>query len=186
VASLESAPLADVVGEMLQHSDNLAAELMLKELGKRFGGAGTTAAGLGVVRETLQKAGLPVAELTANDGSGLDRGDRITCGLLVGILRHAGDRGALAQALPLAARDGTLAKRFLTSPAAGRLRAKTGSLEGVIALSGWVDAEQSARLVFSMLINDLPREAVGRALEERMGTALARYPQGPDPSALAP
>jgi D-alanyl-D-alanine carboxypeptidase/D-alanyl-D-alanine-endopeptidase (penicillin-binding protein 4) len=186
VATLESSPLTDVVAEMLQQSDNLAAELMLKELGKRFGAAGSTAAGLGVVRETLEKAGLPVGELTAYDGSGLDRADRTTCGLLVGILQRAGDRGPLAQALPVAARDGTLAKRFLTSPAAGRLRAKTGSLEGVIALSGWVDAEKGARLVFSMLINDLPREAVGRALEERMGTALARYPQGPDAAALAP
>src|SRR5207244_3781746 len=63
VATLESSPLTDVVAEMLQQSDNLAAELMLKELGKRFGGAGTTAAGLGVMRDTLEKAGLPVGEL---------------------------------------------------------------------------------------------------------------------------
>ena len=186
VASLESAPLTDVVGEMLQQSDNLAAELMLKELGKRFGNGGTTAEGLGVVRATLEKAGLPVGELTAYDGSGLDRADRLTCGLLIGILQRAGDRGPLVQALPLAGRDGTLAKRFLASPVAGRLRAKTGSLEGVVALSGWVDAEEGARLVFSMLINGLPREAVGRTLEDRMGNALVRYPQAPDASSLAP
>ena len=186
VTSLESAPLKDMVAEMLQQSDNLAAELMLKELGKRFGGGGTTAAGLSVVRTTLEKAGLPVGELTAYDGSGLDRADRLTCGLLIGILQRAGDQGPLVQALPLAGRDGTLAKRFLSSPVAGRLRAKTGSLEGVVALSGWVDADEGVRLVFSMLINGLPREAVGRSLEDRMGNALVRYPQAPDASSLAP
>jgi D-alanyl-D-alanine carboxypeptidase/D-alanyl-D-alanine-endopeptidase (penicillin-binding protein 4) len=186
IAGVDSAPLSDVIAEMLQQSDNLAAELLLKELGKRFGGSGTTAAGLTVVRDTLGKAGLPLSELTAYDGSGLDRADRATCGVLVALLQRAGDRGPLAQALPLAGRDGTLAKRFLASPAAGRLRAKTGSLEGVVALSGWVDADEGARLVFSMLANGLPGEAAGRALEELLGTTLVRYPQGPDASALAP
>jgi len=187
VANVESSPLSDVVGVMLQQSDNLAAELILKELGKRFGAGGSTAAGLAVVHDTLEKAGLPVGEVTAYDASGLDRADRATCGVLVALLERSGvGPGSLLQAMPLAARDGTLAKRFTTSPAAGRLRAKTGSLEGVTALSGWSDAERNARLVFSLLANGLATEASGRALEDRLGTAVSLYPQAPDPASLAP
>src|SRR5207237_8067810 len=94
--------------------------------------------------------------------------------------------GSWRQAMPLAARDGTLAKRFTTSPAAGRLRAKTGSLVGVTALSGWSDGERNGRLVFSLLANGLASEASGRALEDRLGTAVSLYPQAPDPPAPAP
>lgn len=187
VAEVDSPPLKDVVAEMLRESDNLTAELLVKELGHRFAGAGTTIAGVGVVRETLAQAGLPVAQLASVDGSGLDRSDRASCGLLMAALDLSGPTGTVAAAFPLAARDGTLAKRFQANPAAGRLRAKTGSLDGVVGLTGYIDAPAGGvPLGFSLLVNDLPRDALGRALQEQVGAILATYPDAPAPEALAP
>ena len=187
LARLPSHPVRELVGEMLRESDNLTAELLVKELGHRFAGRGTTAAGVGVMRDALAAAGLPVSHLAAVDGSGLDRADRASCTLLLAALDTTGRKGAVAAGFPVAARDGTLARRFLGNPAAGRLQAKTGALEGVAGLNGFVDlAAGGEPLVFSLLANDLPRDAVGRALQERVGAVLARYPEAPPPATLAP
>ncbi len=187
VAQVASPPVAEVVGQMLRESDNLTAELLVKELGSRFAGAGTTVAGLGVVRESLAGAGLPVGDLAVVDGSGLDRSDRASCALLMGALELGGASGPVAGGFPVAARDGTLAKRFQGNPAAGRLRAKTGALAGVVGLSGFIEpAGGGAPLSFSLLVNELPRDAVGRALQEQVGAILARYPEAPPLEELAP
>ena len=186
LASIPSPPMREIVGEMLRESDNVTAELLVKELGKRFGTGGTTAAGLAVMKDTLAAAGLPVGHLAAVDGSGLDRSDRASCALLMATLDRTGRGSTLAEGFPLAGRDGTLARRFLGNPAAGRLRAKTGALDGVAGLTGYVDLPGGEPIVFSFLINDLPRDALGRALQERLGAVLARYPEAPPPDSLAP
>lgn len=184
LAAVPSPPMAAVVGAMLRESDNGTAELLVKELGRRFGAAGTTADGLAVVGDALAGAGLPVGQLTTVDGSGLDRADRASCALLMASLASAGPTGPVGAALPVAGRDGTLATRFLGHPAAGRLRAKTGSLNGVVGLAGYVDREASPPLSFALLVNELPRDALGRRLQEDVAAALARYPDGPDRSEI--
>jgi serine-type D-Ala-D-Ala carboxypeptidase/endopeptidase (penicillin-binding protein 4) len=186
ITSIESPPLAEVVGETLQHSDNLAAEMLLKELGVRFGGAGSTAAGLDVVERHLAETGLPADEVTAADGSGLDRSDRVTCDLLQQLLVTSGEDGALDRALPVAGGVGTLHRRFLNTPAAGKVRAKTGSLEGVVGLSGWASTQDGSDVAFSLLANGLPSTAAGSVLQDRVAAAVASWPQAPPPSDLAP
>ncbi|HSH60564.1 MAG TPA: D-alanyl-D-alanine carboxypeptidase [Acidimicrobiales bacterium] len=187
VARVASPPVRDVVGAMLRHSDNLAAELMLKELGQRFAGDGSTTGGLGVLRDTLASTGLPVAELAAVDGSGLDRSDLATCNLLLGAVEAGGPSGTMAAGFPVAGRTGTLAQRFAANPAAGRLRAKTGSLDNVTGLTGYVDPVGGGQaLSFALLANDVPNDGLARALQEQVGAVLARYPQGPSPAALGP
>lgn len=187
VARISSPPVRDLVGQMLRESDNLTAELLVKELGRRFAGAGTTTAGVGVVRQALASASLPVEHLAAVDGSGLDRSDRASCTLLMAALAVAGARGPLAAGFPLAGREGTLAKRFQGNPAAGRLRAKTGALAEVAGLTGYVDSATGAPpLAFAFLVNQLPRDAIGRALQEQLGALLAAYPDAPAPDILAP
>ena len=174
------------MGETLQHSDNLAAEMLVKELGVRFGGTGSTAAGLEVVRRHLSETGLPADELTAADGSGLDRSDRLTCDLLQQLLMKSGQGGALDKALPVAGGAGTLHRRFLDTPAAGKVRAKTGSLEGVAALSGWASTQDGGAMAFSLLANGLPTISAGSVLQDRVAAAVASYPQAPLPAELAP
>jgi serine-type D-Ala-D-Ala carboxypeptidase/endopeptidase (penicillin-binding protein 4) len=187
VTRVSSPPIREVVGEMLRHSDNLAAELLVKELGRRFANDGSTAGGMAVVLETLGASGLPVTELSAVDGSGLDRSDRATCNLLLRAVEAGGPSGPVSAGLPVAGRSGTLAQRFYGNPAAGRLRAKTGSLDNVSGLAGYVDpALGGEHLAFALLANDIPSDAAGRALQEQVGAVLARYPQGPLPDTLAP
>lgn len=186
VAQIESLPVSDVVGEMLRDSDNLTAELLTKELGARFGGAGTTAAGVGVVKATAAAMGLGVDGLPTVDGSGLDRSDRLTCDVLHGVLTRAGENGTLAQGMSVAGQAGTLVRRFTDTPAAGKVRAKTGSLQGVAGLAGWASAGDGAALEFALIANGVPSEATGNALEDRIVTALVSYPKAPSPDDIAP
>lgn len=190
VARIESPTMREVVAQMLRESDNLTAELLVKELGRRVAGEGSTEAGLRVVRDAVAAAGLPAGHLATGDGSGLDRSGRASCSLLVQTILRDGPTGALTAGLAVASQDGTLARRFTDHPAAGRLRAKTGSLNGVTGLTGWVNppAEQpdGPRLAFALLANEFGRDAVGFGLQESVARALARYPDAPPIDDLAP
>ena len=186
VASIDSAPLAEMVGVLLRESDNMTAELLVKELGARFGGAGTTAAGLGVVRSSLPSLGLTPDGLTWADGSGLDRSSRLTCDALQAVLAHDGEKGMVSRGLPVAGRDGTLARRFTAGPAAGRIRAKTGSLQGVTGLAGWATTNDGRSVQFTLLANDLPGDGAGFGLQDRVANLLGAYPQAPPAAELAP
>ncbi len=188
VAAIDSPPLTEVVGSILQHSDNMAAEMLVKELGVRFGGAGSTAAGLAVIRDHLGAVGLPLAGVATVDGSGLDRSDRLTCRLLLEVLATAGEGSDLDRALPVAGSNGTLYKRFLGTPAAGKVRAKTGSLLGVAALTGFAAGAGPGpgALQFSLLANELPSEPVGAALQDKVASVLAAYPEAPPADSIGP
>jgi D-alanyl-D-alanine carboxypeptidase/D-alanyl-D-alanine-endopeptidase (penicillin-binding protein 4) len=181
ITSLASLTVKDIVVEMLKESDNTTAEMLTRELGGRVAGKPTTEAGVQVIRDKLAAVHLPVKELATVDGSGLDRSDRATCGLLLVALTAGAHPAEIAAGLPVANKDGTLFDRFKGNPAAGRLRAKTGSLAGVASLTGLIDP-----LAFSLIANGVPRDAVGRALQEQVGAVLSRYPEAPKPAELGP
>lgn len=184
ISELRSPSLTDVVAEMLKQSDNTTAELLTKEMGRRAGAGASTAAGVKAIRAKVAADGLPADQFAAVDGSGLDRSDRATCSLILGALAR---KPSLKDELPVAGKDGTLYDRFKASPAAGRLHAKTGSLDNVAALSGWVDQPGSTPpLAFSFIANGFTKDAQGRALGDRLGDTLARYPDAPTAASLAP
>ncbi|MCU4184648.1 D-alanyl-D-alanine carboxypeptidase [Acidiferrimicrobium sp. IK] len=194
VTSIQSAPLSQILDAILTPSDDTAAELVTKELGKVAGGGGTTAAGTAVIKADLTADGLPVAGLVAVDGSGLDRGDRATCALVVAALDRAGTGSALISELPVAGKTGTLSYRMRGTPAVGRVLAKTGTLDDVSALSGFVLASTTAPaptlqlrapVVFSLIMNGVP-VSTGIDLGNRVGVALAGYPVVPAVSTLDP
>jgi D-alanyl-D-alanine carboxypeptidase/D-alanyl-D-alanine-endopeptidase (penicillin-binding protein 4) len=184
LASIDSAPLADVVAEMLTQSENLAAELLTKEMGRRFAGSGTTDGGVNAIDGALREQRLPLEGVALIDGSGLDRGDRATCQVLLGVLERDGPSGPIARGLPVAGKTGTLWHRYVKGPLAGRLRAKTGTLSGVASFSGWMPAGQNKQLGFSFIVNGIGSEAEGHALEDRVANALVAYPEAPPPSAF--
>lgn len=187
LADVKSPPLPEVVGQLLRESDNMTAELIVKELGKRFGSGGSWPAGLEVIKATIAEAGLPVDRYHAVDGSGLDVADRLSCTLLMEALDLAGPDGAVSAGFPVAGRSGTLVGRFKGNPAEGKLRAKTGSLNFVAGLAGFVESAGAGTLEFALLANGLPdRVASGRSLQERVGAALSRYPEAPPIEELAP
>ena len=119
-------------------------------------------AGEKVVRNFLTQAGIDPTGLVMNDGSGLSRSDLVTADttlqLLVYMNRHRfGSEFRLA--LPVAGVDGTLRNRMKGTPAQGNVRAKTGTLGTATSLSGYVFSATGERLVFSLMINNPPRDA---------------------------
>jgi D-alanyl-D-alanine carboxypeptidase/D-alanyl-D-alanine-endopeptidase (penicillin-binding protein 4) len=185
-AEHDSAPLAELLAQMNKPSNNLIAETLLKELGTTVAMPGTSAAGLTVVRQTAAGLGLDLAALRPFDGSGLSRMDLVSaenlCRLLAAMAAQA-DRAAFIASLPVAAVDGTLRSRMAGTPAAGNLRAKTGTLSHVSALSGYVTTADGERLAFALLTNNDPgssRRADGpKAMEDAVGELLAVFRRSP-------
>lgn len=171
VAGVDSPTVGDLVHAMLRDSDNGTAELLVKELGRQRRGEGTTAAGTDVIAATLETVGVARDGLTVADGSGLSDAARLTCRSLTTLL--ARDAEALSGRLSIAGRDGTLGRRFLGTAAAGRLRAKTGSLDGTAALAGYVETISGTTVEFAYIIHGLPHGQSGWALQDRLGAALA-------------
>ena len=174
---------------MLTFSDNNTAELLLKAVGVERSKTGSTDAGLAVARDVLEQHGLDLTGIELLDGSGLDVGNRVTCRLLESVLAEAGPTGPLADGLAVAdGPEGTLRDRYTNSPAAGAVRAKTGTLKAVTALSGWVTTTKGANVRFSIVINTGGREVSGSdlTLETRITEAILSYPDAVDPATLGP
>ena len=196
IATVESAPLTDIVADMLTRSDNDTAEMLVKEIGVVGAAAGTTPAGLQVLDTTVRSWGVPMDNTVLTDGSGLSANNRLTCDTLVGVLDHLADTPAI-DGLPVAGRTGTLIDQFLGSPVEGRLVGKTGTLANppasadppeVKALAGALDAPNGDLLQFALVLNGQGYVTLDgylgfwSALAER----LAAYPMGPDPATLGP
>jgi D-alanyl-D-alanine carboxypeptidase/D-alanyl-D-alanine-endopeptidase (penicillin-binding protein 4) len=186
LASIESPPLREVVGQMLAFSDNTTAELLVKELGLQRLGEGSTEVGTQAVVEILSGLGLPVDGVVMRDGSGLHDENRATCELLAALLDRAGEDSDLAQGLAVAGQSGSLVERFLDTFVSGRLRAKTGTLDESTALSGFVDTLTGIDLLFAYVANgtDLDEDDVN--LQDQLANALVRYPEGPPIDQLVP
>ncbi|MDT7548619.1 MAG: hypothetical protein QOE84_1013 [Actinomycetota bacterium] len=150
VATWQSGPLPAVLRRTLKDSNNFAAELVLKEVGKVVRGEPTSAGGHAAVRDVLVQRG--VAAGTGTDGSGLSSTDRQTAAAQLALLQLADSTPAgpdFRAALPVACGDGTLEKRMCDTAAAGRLFAKTGTLPGVRALSGFTTTASGRSVWFS-------------------------------------
>ena len=161
-------------------SSNFVAETLLKAMGAEVRGApGTFAKGIDVVEDFLaREVGIPRGTYVMKNGSGLNDTNRFSAAQFDRILRHMYERFPLApeylSSLGIAGKDGTLKYRFDGTEAVGRLRAKTGTLENVSALSGYVQAAGGEKFIFSMMVNDYPGRSgpVVRGLDA-LGTAVA-------------
>ena len=166
IATRKSPPLSVIAAQTLKPSQNLYAELLLRTLGKVSGSTNpklsSEEAGEQAVAKFLTQAGIDPSGLVMNDGSGLSRSDLVTADttvqLLVYMSRHrSGSEFRLA--LPVAGVDGTLRNRMKGTPAQGNVRAKTGTLGTATSLSGYLFSAAGERLVFSLMINNPPRDA---------------------------
>jgi D-alanyl-D-alanine carboxypeptidase/D-alanyl-D-alanine-endopeptidase (penicillin-binding protein 4) len=152
----EGKNLAEIVQLFLKYSNNAIGEGLVKALDEHGGGVGSWSTGVVALRTALAGLGLDVERLTIVDGSGLSYENRVTARALVAALRigEASFRFGpeFTASLPIAAADGTLEKR--TASAAHQLRAKTGLLTGMTALSGYAETAAGEQRVFSILVND--------------------------------
>ncbi len=192
IGRVASVPIGQVVAEMLTNSDNNTAEMVLKQIGATTtGGQGTRQAGIDTVLATLSGWGVPTAGLVIQDGSGLDRGNRLSCTAILAVLNHVGPTGPLFDGLPVSGADvGTLAEEQNSGVLAGtgtdgRIHAKTGSLTGAKALSGFFDLSDGRKVAFSMLINDVDAAARGRVLWAAMAIGLKDLAASVSPTAIA-
>jgi D-alanyl-D-alanine carboxypeptidase/D-alanyl-D-alanine-endopeptidase (penicillin-binding protein 4) len=186
VATLQSPPIRDVVAEVLRVSDNLGAEMLVREIGFRLAQQGSTEAGTKAVAERLAALGVPTAGLTLVDGSGLDRGNRVTCQTLVAALELGArpELAALWAGLAVSGQSGRLVNEFKGTPLEGKVRAKTGSLDGVTGLVGIVDVGRPVR--FAFVANAAFTEGAGINLRNRVASVIARFPDAPPADVLVP
>ncbi len=171
-----SQPLRAIVPWVLATSDNLAAELLTKELGVRVSGEGTTRAGVDAIRAAMVDLGVPMDRAVLVDGSGLDRANRLTCRTLLAVVDLGTRPGltVLRDALPGAARVS----------ADGLVRAKGGYLNDVTGLAGVVASTPTLR--FAFLVNGgVPKTANTELARIAAVLAAAEWP-APVPDSLVP
>jgi D-alanyl-D-alanine carboxypeptidase/D-alanyl-D-alanine-endopeptidase (penicillin-binding protein 4) len=177
-----------VLKRMNKLSSNFVAEQLLKTLGAEVRGApGSTVKGVQVAEDFLEKEiGIPRGSYVMKNGSGLNDTNRFSSAQIARLLKAMYDRFPLApeylSSMGIAGKDGTLRYRFEGSEAVGRLRAKTGTLENVCALSGYVQSLNGEKFAFSMMVNDYAGRsgAVVQSIDA-FGAAVAASgtPQGP-------
>jgi D-alanyl-D-alanine carboxypeptidase/D-alanyl-D-alanine-endopeptidase (penicillin-binding protein 4) len=159
LASYDSDELSEIIRDMNKVSSNFIAEMLVKTLGAEIKGApGTWPKGIEVTQDLLAELGIARGTYQLKNGSGLNDTNRFSAHQIITLMTAVWKRFRVAadfvSSLGIAARDGTMRQRMEGTDAAGRLRAKTGTLEKVTALSGFVQSVGGDRFAFSVLVND--------------------------------
>lgn len=176
LAAVESPPLSQLLVETNQNSNNLYAEVLLRTLPEQVGNIpaptdSTAQMGLRVVRGILTKLGVDPAGYVLADGSGLSRHNLVSPEAIAQTLRAMAqlpEASVYRASLPVAGISGTLQNRFRDTAAQGIVQAKTGTMSGVVALSGYLDTPDYQPLVFSIIVNqsDQPAATIRQAIDE--------------------
>jgi D-alanyl-D-alanine carboxypeptidase/D-alanyl-D-alanine-endopeptidase (penicillin-binding protein 4) len=160
LAEHRSFPLPDILRPLLESSQNWFADLLLKTLGREFRGVGSFAAGIAVERRFLiDVLAVDSTAFDVVDGSGLSTSDLATPRALVQVLRAMRRRPpipgaeAFVRALPVGGHSGTLRHRFGDPPLEGRVRAKTGSIDRVNTLAGYLEVDGGKTWTFAIVLN---------------------------------
>jgi D-alanyl-D-alanine carboxypeptidase/D-alanyl-D-alanine-endopeptidase (penicillin-binding protein 4) len=180
LGTVQSAPMIDIIEQLLSESDNTLAEMIARQVAIAEHQPASFAGAVIGVRRALAAVGVTIAP-TLFDGSGLSANDRISPSELVAVLRTAllGTHPALAQlvsALPVAGWEGTLATRYQVPPsaaAAGVVRAKTGTLTGVVTLAGILRDASGRVLLFAVMTDHVPADGTAAA-EAALDVAVTR------------
>jgi D-alanyl-D-alanine carboxypeptidase/D-alanyl-D-alanine-endopeptidase (penicillin-binding protein 4) len=158
LARLIPPPLVQDLAIINKASQNFHADMLLRRVG-RATGSGSIEDGLAAVEAMLGQAGVPRTGWDLSDGSGMSVYNRLAPRTVAGFLRWAAAQpwgSAWRETLPIAGVDGTLTNRFRGTPLERRLFAKTGTLHGTNALSGYMTARSGRTLTFAFFANDVP------------------------------
>ncbi|WP_394840885.1 D-alanyl-D-alanine carboxypeptidase/D-alanyl-D-alanine-endopeptidase [Pendulispora brunnea] len=188
-----SPPLSELLPLFLKLSNNGHAEILTKTMGKTLHGEGSWDAGIQVISEFLSANGVDANTLQISDGSGLSRHNLISAAHLTALLLAVRNKPWFAtfyDALPIAGVPqrlvgGTLRSRMKNTAAAGNVHAKTGNLDSVSSLSGYVTSAAGDPLVFSILLNHYLQSGVAR-LEDAIAITLANSGANPRVQPPAP
>ena len=176
-----SAPLREYLAVVNKRSNNLYAELLFRTVGRTVQGRGSPVASARAVLDAVAELGVPTADLVLMDGSGLSAGSRVTASSFVALVAGMAKTEQWPvywASLPVAGQRRELGRMYRTA-AAGNLRAKTGTIEGVSALSGLVRTRDQERLAFSILLNGTPSTTRAKRVENIIGARLAQFARAP-------
>lgn len=167
-----SRPLAEQVRLINKWSNNVMTRQLLLSLGaKQYGAPGTLEKGRLAVMEVLQEQGIPTTGFVIDNGSGLSRNARVSAsqlGLLLQKIWHEPYMPEMLNSLPLLGEDGTLARRFRKTEQAGRSRLKTGTLNQVTAIAGYMLTRSGKRMVIVVQHNGRHAGSAGRGLQNKL------------------
>jgi len=178
LASRQSPPLAEILRVINKASQNLYAELVLREVGCVRKGEGTVEKGLEELREFLKESGLDDQDYELSDGSGLSRLNLVSPSAVVKLLvrmRQSAHAPVWLDSLPVGGEDGTLSERFRGTSDGRRIRAKTGTLGHVSAMSGYARTKSGDELAFAVLVNNYASNASEiRGIVDRIGMLMVQ------------
>lgn len=192
VTRLASQPLTEVLNHMNKYSSNIMAESVLKAMGAEAHGApGTAEKGVKVVDAYLTGIGLKTGDYTLVNGSGLSLDVRLKPSqinaVLVDMNRDVRLGPEYLASLSVAGVDGTLRRRSAPTGMSGRMRGKTGSINGIYCLAGFITGADNHTYAFTMLVNGMRKGSTVRALQDRFtnsllaaGATVTGAEEGPD------
>jgi D-alanyl-D-alanine carboxypeptidase/D-alanyl-D-alanine-endopeptidase (penicillin-binding protein 4) len=194
ITKLESPPLSIIAAKTMKPSQNMYTETLLWTLGENarvtaagIPGGGTAALsvanssdlGIAAVKKFLTEIGVAPDGIIQHDGSGLSRHNLITPSAVVQLYSYMGRQSKASQAwrdsLTIGGVDGTLRRRFTGTRASGNIRGKTGTIDQVSALSGYVRTAAGEELVFSMVVNGVNEPGFRTAAIDEIVVNLANF-----------
>jgi D-alanyl-D-alanine carboxypeptidase/D-alanyl-D-alanine-endopeptidase (penicillin-binding protein 4) len=184
IARLESPPLSAIAARTMKVSQNLYSETLLWTLGEEVGrkssmSGDSSVTGLAVVRAFLNGAGVPQNSIIQFDGSGLSRHNLVTPSAVAALYRYMANQSRYASvwrsSLSVGGVDGTLNRRFSGSAVAGRLQGKTGTIDQVSALSGYLTTAGGDQVVISAIVNGVPEPRSRTSLIDSIVLDLANF-----------
>jgi serine-type D-Ala-D-Ala carboxypeptidase/endopeptidase (penicillin-binding protein 4) len=186
IASISSPTIGELIKETNQKSNNIYAEVLLKSIGRSHpqhanGSDDTTSFGISMVKQRLTELGVNSQSYRLDDGSGLSRHDLVAPSAFTQLLTamaNTPEGKVYRDSLPVAGVSGTLKNRMKGTAAQGIVQAKTGSMAGVISLSGYMNSPKYSPLVFSIILNqhDRPTSEMSQVID-RVVVAIARLKQ---------
>jgi D-alanyl-D-alanine carboxypeptidase/D-alanyl-D-alanine-endopeptidase (penicillin-binding protein 4) len=173
LVEFESLPLADVITRINKHSNNVMARQLLYTLSaEATGEPGTEVGGRRMVRDWLQRNGMEFSKLAFDNGAGLSRNARMTAADFGAMLSFAWRQAYMPEyvaSMSLAGLDGTLTRRLEDGPLQGKAHLKTGSLDHVTAIAGYLQARSGRRFAVVMLQNyDDVHRGPGKEVQEAL------------------
>ncbi|PSB54227.1 D-alanyl-D-alanine carboxypeptidase/D-alanyl-D-alanine endopeptidase [Chamaesiphon polymorphus] len=186
IAAINSPPIAELINETNQKSNNVYAEVLLKSIGRTHpehfsSSQDTSTLGIALFKQNLTAMGVDPQAYSLRDGSGLSRHNLVAPTAFVRVLSAMAispTAQIYRESLPVAGISGSLKNRMKGTLAQGIVKAKTGSLSGVASLSGYINPPQYSPLVFSIMLNqhDRPTSQMVKVIDEIM-VVLARLKQ---------
>jgi len=181
LATVTSGPLLDMLHVINHQSHNFYSEQVFRAIGRAWGDEGSAHTGARAVTDLLALSGVDTSMVRIVDGCGLSPLNQVSAGAFVALLAHMAKSPhaeAFMETLPVAGEVRRF-RRMGGTPAQGNLRAKTGTINNVSALSGYVTAANGERIAFSIIGNDLAAVSRGKYVENMIGARLAAFDRGP-------